>query len=49
LTSNLFGENKNRKISNILFSNVILQGKHVLSLKDAKMEINQFVENVRFE
>lgn len=49
VTSNLIGENKNRKISNILFSNLILQGKHVMNKEDAKLETNEFVENVRFE
>lgn len=48
-TSNIFGLDGESKIKNIVFDNFKINGKKVNSLKEADIEVNEFVEGIVFK
>ncbi len=45
-SSEIFGLDKEHKVSNLKIENLVIEGKKVTSLKDANIEVNEFVENI---
>ena len=43
------GYDKNRKVENILFENIMLNGKRITSLEELNIDKKDFVEKIRIK
>lgn len=43
------GYDKNRKIENILFENIVLNGRRITSLEELNIDKKDFVEKIRIK